>query len=56
METEDSRPTESNAMILVLTPDEGLVVDVTRGLNSGAVVEPAYGDFGYIVYWNLHAV
>jgi len=45
MATEDSRPTESNAMILASTPDEALVVDVTRGLDSSAValVEPAHG-------------
>ena len=33
MKTEDSRPTESDAMVLALTPDEALVVDVTRGLD-----------------------
>jgi hypothetical protein len=37
MATEDSRPTESDAIILALTPDEALVVDVTKGLDSGAV-------------------
>jgi hypothetical protein len=31
---EDGRPTEAEAMILPLTPDEALVVDVTRGLDS----------------------
>jgi len=33
---EDGRPTEAKAMILPLTPDEALVVDVARDLDSGA--------------------
>jgi len=41
--TEDGRPMESDAMILALTPDEALVVNVTSGLGGGAVVEPAQG-------------
>jgi len=32
---EDGRPTEAQAMILPLTPDEALVVDVARGRDSG---------------------
>ena len=31
---EDGRPTEAEALILPLTPDEALVVDVIRGLDS----------------------
>ena len=33
---------DSDAMILALTPNESLVVDVARGLDGGAVVEPAH--------------
>jgi len=33
--TEDGRPTEAEAMILPLAPDEALVVDVARGLDCG---------------------
>ena len=32
---EDVRPTEDETMILPLTPDEALIVDVARGLDSG---------------------
>jgi hypothetical protein len=41
--TEDGSQTESDAMILALAPDEALVVDVTRRLDGGAVIEPAHG-------------
>jgi len=32
---EDGRPTDAETMILRLTPDEALVVDVARGVDSG---------------------
>jgi len=35
---EDGRPTEAKAMILLLMPDEALVVDVARGLDSGSMM------------------
>jgi hypothetical protein len=40
--TEDGRPTEAEAMILQLSPDEALVVDVARGLDSGIRIEQAH--------------
>jgi hypothetical protein len=39
---EDGRPTEAETMILPLTPDESLVVDVARGLDSGSMIEQAH--------------
>ena len=39
---EDGRPTEAEMMILPLTPDEALVVDVARGLDSGSMIEQAH--------------
>ena len=39
---EDGRPTEAEALILPLTPDEALVVDVAKGLNSGSLIEQAH--------------
>jgi len=39
---EDGRPAETEAMILLLTPDGALVVDVARGLDSGSMVGQAH--------------
>jgi len=39
---EDIRATEAETMILPRTPDEALVVDVARGLDSGSMIEQAY--------------
>ena len=39
---EDVRPSEAETMILPRTPDESLVVDVTRGLDSGSMIEQAH--------------
>ena len=39
---EDIRPSEAEAMILPRTPDEALVVDVARGLDSGSMIEQAH--------------
>jgi len=39
---EDVRPSEAEAMILPRTPDESLVVDVARGLDSGSMIEQAH--------------
>ena len=39
---EDVRPTEAETMILTLMPDEALVVDVARGLDSGSMIEQAH--------------
>ena len=36
------RPSEAEAMILPRTPDESLVVDVARGLDSGSMIEQAH--------------
>jgi hypothetical protein len=36
------RGTETETMILPLTPDEALVVDVARGLGSGSMIEQAH--------------
>ena len=38
---EDVRPSEAETMILPRTPDESLVVDVARGLDSGSMIEQA---------------
>ena len=38
---EDGRPTEAEAMILPPTPEEALVVDVAKGLDSGSMIEQA---------------
>ena len=38
---EDVRPSEAEAMFLPRTPDEALVVDITRGLDSGRMIEQA---------------
>jgi hypothetical protein len=51
---EDVRPTEAETMILPLKPDEALVGDVARGLDSGSVIEQAHQV--YIVYQNSYAV
>jgi len=39
---EDVRPSEAETMILPSTPDESLVVDVARGLDSGSMIEQAH--------------
>jgi hypothetical protein len=39
---EDIRATEAETMILPRTPNEALVVDVARGLDSGSMIEQAY--------------
>jgi len=39
---EDVRPSEAETMILLRTPDESLVVDVARGLDSGSMIEQAH--------------
>jgi hypothetical protein len=36
---EDGRPPEAEAIILPLTHDEALEVDVARGLDSGSMIE-----------------
>jgi len=38
---EDVRAAEAETMILPRTPDETLVVDVARGLDSGSMIEQA---------------
>jgi hypothetical protein len=38
---EDGRPSDAEAMILPLTPDEALA-DVARGLDSGSMIEQAH--------------
>ena len=39
---EEGRPTEAETMVLPLTPNEALVVDVARGLDSGSLIEQAH--------------
>jgi hypothetical protein len=39
---EDVRPSEAETMTLPRTPDESLVVDVARGLDSGSMIEQAH--------------
>ena len=39
---EDIRATEAETMILPRTPDEALVVDIARGLDSGSMIEQAH--------------
>jgi len=39
---EDVRPSEAKTMILPSTPDESLVVDVARSLDSGSMIEQAH--------------
>ena len=39
---EDVRPTEAETMILPRPPDEALVLDVARGLDSGSMIEQAH--------------
>ena len=39
---EDVRPSEAETMILPRTPNESLVVDVARGLDSGSMIEQAH--------------
>ena len=39
---EDVRPSEAEPVILPRTPDEHLVVDVARGLDSGSMIEQAH--------------
>ena len=36
------RPSEAETMILPRTPDEALVVDIARGLDSGSMMEQAH--------------
>ena len=47
---EDGRPTEAEAMILPRTPDEALVVDITRGLDSGRMIEQAHRVLMHVAY------
>jgi len=47
---EDVRPSEAETMILPRTPDESLVVDVTRGLDSGSMIEQAHRILMHVVY------
>ena len=47
---EDIRPSEAETMILPRTPDESLVVDVTRGLDSGSMIEQAHRVFMQAAY------
>ena len=37
-------------MILPRTPDESLVVDVTRGLDSGSMIEQAHRVLMHVAY------
>ena len=39
---EDVGPAEAETVILPRTPDEPLVVDVARGLDSGSMIEQAH--------------
>ena len=39
---EDVRPSEAETMIPPLTPDEALVVDIARGLDSGSMIDHAH--------------
>ena len=39
---EDVGPAETEAVILARPPDEPLVVDVARGLDSGSMIEQAH--------------
>ena len=39
---EDVGPAEAEAVILARPPDEPLVVDVARGLDSGSMIEQAH--------------
>jgi len=39
---EDVRPSGAETMILPRTPDESLVVDVARGLDSGSMIDQAH--------------
>ena len=47
---EDVRPSEAETMILPRTPDESLVVDVARGLDSGSMIEQAHRVFMHAAY------
>jgi len=42
MAPDDGRQTAAEAMILPLTPEEALVVDVARSLDSGTMIEQAH--------------
>ena len=50
---EDVRPSEAETMILPRTPDESLIVDVARGLDSGNMIEQAHP---LTFHWNSYAV
>ena len=39
---EDVRPSEAETVILPRTPDEALVVDVARDLDSGSMIEQSH--------------
>ena len=47
---EDVRPSEAETMILPRTPDESLVVDVARGLDSGSMIEQAHRILMHVTY------
>jgi len=47
---EDVRPSEAETMILPRTPDESLVVDVARGLDSGSMIEQAHSVLMHVSY------
>ena len=47
---EDVRPSEAEPVILPRTPDEPLVVDVARGLDSGSMIEQAHRVFMQAAY------
>ena len=47
---EDVRSSEAEAVILPRTPDESLVVDVARGLDSGSMIEQAHRVLMHVAY------
>ena len=47
---EDVGPAETEAVILARPPDEPLVVDVARGLDSGSMIEQAHRVFMHAAY------
>ena len=53
---EDVRPSEAETMILPRTPDESLVVDVARGLDSGSMIEQAHRILMQVSYSVVYAV
>ena len=47
---EDVGPAEAETVILPRTPDEALVVDVARGLDSGSMIEQSHCIFMQVSY------